>query len=51
MYFFRNLYKIAAVLKMEAVYYVETLVSGYQTLRHHTAEENNVKSAVLPAVQ
>lgn len=45
------LYKTAAALKMEAVHYVETRVSGYQTLRRHTAEQRNVKSAVLPAVQ
>jgi hypothetical protein len=50
-YIFRNLYKIAAVLKMEAVPSVETLVSGYQTLRRHIAEEGNVKSAVLLAVE
>jgi hypothetical protein len=50
-YIFRNLYKIAAVLKMEAVLYVETLVSGYQTSRRQIAEEGNVKSVVLPAVQ
>jgi hypothetical protein len=36
---------------MEAVHYVETLVSGYHNLRRHIAEENNVKSVVLPAVQ
>ena len=48
---FRNLYKTAAVLKMEAVLYVETLVSGYRTLRRQIAEESKVKSGVLPAVQ
>jgi len=29
-YIFRNLYKTAAVLEMEAVLYIETLVSSYQ---------------------
>jgi len=49
--FLKKCIKFAAVLKIEAALYVETLVSGYQTLRRHTAEESNVKSAVLPAVQ
>jgi hypothetical protein len=44
-------YKIAAVLKMEAVLYVETLVSGYQISRRQIGEESNVKSILLPAVQ
>jgi hypothetical protein len=49
-YIFRNVYKTAAALKREALLYVETLVSGYKTLRRHTAEDSTVNFVVQPAV-